>query len=166
MHIILCSYQDDATSSTLESLFSCFCTWDPRLPGCPFTSVSPGFETSSGYSSQDLLGRSSKLLQGSRTEPEAVAAIAAALETRGFASTEITLHKKDAKMLRDLLCVVPVLDAGAMLVGVLEVHCDLDEKSKREVVDEHFINRWCEQVRLLVEVALVRRSRLGLRQAG
>jgi hypothetical protein len=85
-------------------------------------------------------------LQGARTEAEAVADLAAAIDARSFGSAEITLHKKDGKVFRGLVCVVPVLDAGGLLVGVLEVHCDLDEKAKREAIDEHFINRWCEQV--------------------
>lgn len=59
----------------------------------------------------------------------------------------MTNNRKDGRTWRNVLCVVPLLDAAGRLVRWLGIQCDIDDKRKREHVDEHYVTRWAEQVR-------------------
>lgn len=66
----LCAYlQDESAVSAAEALMQSWCVTDPHLPGHPVVYVSPGFEATTGFSSQDIVGKSCRLLQGPKTEP-------------------------------------------------------------------------------------------------
>eukprot|EP00877_Chromochloris_zofingiensis_P009791 jgi/Chrzof1/5065/Cz15g10150.t1 len=139
--------EDESAVSAAEALMQSWCVTDPHLPGHPVVYVSPGFEATTGFSSQDIVGKSCRLLQGPKTEPEAVEVLSTAIREHSFACVEMTNNRKDGRTWRNVLCVVPLLDAAGRLVRWLGIQCDIDDKRKREHVDEHYVTRWAEQVK-------------------
>ena len=55
--------QDEGTSATVEQVMYSITVSDPAQEGNPLVFVSPGFETLTGYTSEEVLGRNCKLLQ-------------------------------------------------------------------------------------------------------
>lgn len=76
----------------------------------------------------------------------AVQAIKDGFADKRCTGTEITNFRKDGRQFQNLLCIVPVMDAYDNLLKYVGIQCDLDEKRKRENVDEHYQVRWQEQV--------------------
>lgn len=139
--------EDDTMASVMESLMHSFCIMDPLQPGNPIIFISPGFESMTGYSWPEVSGRNCKILKGPKTDKAAVDELAAGMERGQLVSVELVNYRKDGKPFRNLVCVVPCLDSGGQVLKFIGVQCDLDERAKRDVIDEHFTTRWVEQVR-------------------
>ncbi len=85
--------------------------------------------------------------QGKAPDKEKVSVIKQGLRERLFTAVELTNYRKDGRPFHNLLCVVPVLDAYDQLLKFVGLQCDLDDKKRRDHVDEHFAAKWQEQVR-------------------
>mmetsp|Transcript_33534 Transcript_33534/g.74200 ORF Transcript_33534/g.74200 Transcript_33534/m.74200 type:complete len:874 (-) Transcript_33534:546-3167(-) len=139
--------EDEPVASTVESIMYSVTVSDPRMDRNPLVFVSPGFEVMTGYAAAEVLGANCKLLQGKAPDAEAVKQLRSGLEERRFSSVEITNYRKDGRAFQNLLCLIPMLDAYDNLTNYIGVQCDLDDRRKRDHVDEHYQAKWTEQVR-------------------
>jgi PAS domain S-box-containing protein len=94
---------------------------DARQADYPITFVSPGFESLTGYSAAEVLGRNCRLLQGPDTDRATVAELRHALERGEAVSKEILNYRKDGSAFWNQLSIVPLhSEAGTtQLLGVL-----------------------------------------------
>ncbi|MFC3689456.1 SpoIIE family protein phosphatase [Aquipuribacter hungaricus] len=101
---------------------------DPALPDDPLVWVNPAFTRTTGYTSDDVVGRNCRFLQGPGTDRETVARISAALrEGRGCVETLLN-YRKDGSAFWNQVSVTPVLDPEGRLVNFVGVQADVTER--------------------------------------
>ena len=95
-------------------------------------SANAAFVAISGYSEAELLGRTCWLMQGARTNPETVAAIAAALNDGTLFSGEILNYRKDGSPFWNDLTITPVFQAPGTLSHFIGVTRDITERRHQD----------------------------------
>ncbi|GFH23214.1 putative LOV domain-containing protein, partial [Haematococcus lacustris] len=139
--------EDETTATQVEAMMYSCCVSDPGTARNPLVYVSPGFETLTGYARDEVLGVNCKLLQGKAPDRSKVSTLTKSLEVDKFAVLDLVNFRKDGRPFNNLVCIVPVFDGYGNLIKFVGIQCDLDEKSKRETVDDAFKQAWQEQVR-------------------
>jgi PAS domain S-box-containing protein len=84
---------------------------DPHLPDNPLVAVNSAFETLTGYSRGEILGRNCRFLAGSETEPRLSEAIRTGIREQRPVLVEILNFKKDGTPFRNAVLVAPLFDA-------------------------------------------------------
>ncbi|KAL6756210.1 kinase-like domain-containing protein [Haematococcus lacustris] len=139
--------EDETTATQVEAMMYSCCVSDPGTARNPLVYVSPGFETLTGYARDEVLGVNCKLLQGKAPDRSKVSTLTKSLEVDKFAVLDLVNYRKDGRPFNNLVCIVPVFDGYGNLIKFVGIQCDLDEKSKRDTVDDAFKQAWQEQVR-------------------
>jgi PAS domain S-box-containing protein len=100
---------------------------DATRPGFPILYANPGFERLTGYSAPEVVGRNCRFLQGPRTNPAAVAAVAQALAA--FQPISITLlnYRKDGTSFWNELRLAPVRNADGRPWRVIGMQHDVTD---------------------------------------
>ncbi len=98
----------------------------------PIVYVSPGFERMTGYSSEEVLGRNCRLLQGKDTDPGEVSRIHKAVETGESCSVELLNYRKDGSQFWNELSISPVRDAAGGLTHFVGVQADVTARRSLE----------------------------------
>ncbi len=88
---------------------------DPSLPDNPMIYVSEEFETQTGYSPEEAVGRNCRFLQGPETNPHAVEAIRQALQAQTTFSIDILNYRKDGTPFMNRLRIRPIFDERGAL---------------------------------------------------
>ena len=100
---------------------------DARLPDMPIVYVNPMFETMSGYSSAEILGRNCRFLQGSEVNQPGLVAIRAAIASQSNGYAKLRNYRKDGSMFVNELFISPVKDAAGVVthfVGIQHLETD------------------------------------------
>jgi sigma-B regulation protein RsbU (phosphoserine phosphatase) len=105
---------------------------DAQAPGHPNIYVNPALCEITGYTRDELLGNSMKLLQGPETDPAAVDEIRRAL-SRGE-TCEVTLknYRKDGTPFWNELLISPVIDEDGKTTHYIGIQTDVTERRKAE----------------------------------
>ena len=98
-------------------------------PGCLMSYVNPAMVALTGYSRRELEGRNCRVLQGPKTEPEAVAKMVDAIRKAAPLTLELTNYKRDGTEFLNVLTLKPVRDSTGVYrycIGVIwsEAHAD------------------------------------------
>jgi PAS domain S-box-containing protein len=93
-------------------------------PGAEIVSVNPAFEALTGYSSNEVLGRNCRFLQGEGTEMNLVQDLSEALRIGQPFQVELTNYRKDGSSFKNLLAIQPVHDSHARYLYCLGVLAD------------------------------------------
>ena len=91
-------------------------------------SVNPGFEQITGYSPDEVEGRTCRFLQGVATQSEAIAGIREALAAQRSFSGEILNYRKDGAAFWNELTISPVKDSNGKLTHFVGVVRDITER--------------------------------------
>jgi PAS domain-containing protein len=67
----------------------------PKIDGNPIVFVNQAFSSLIGYSPEASIGRNCRFRQGADTDPQAIAAIRAGLESGADVSVELVNHRAD-----------------------------------------------------------------------
>ncbi len=97
------------------------------------TYVNDEAERITGYSRQDLLGKSSALLEGPASDTATVQRIKQAMDNGQAFSGEILNYRKDGTPFWNELSITPVFDAAGRLSQFVGVQRDISERKRREV---------------------------------
>ncbi|MEX5728497.1 PAS domain S-box-containing protein [Rhodovulum iodosum] len=89
---------------------------DPSLPDNPMIYVSEEFETQTGYSAEEAVGRNCRFLQGPDTDPHAVEAIRHALKAQTRFTIDILNYRKDGTPFMNRLRIRPIFDDQGQLL--------------------------------------------------
>jgi PAS domain S-box-containing protein len=90
---------------------------DPRLPDNPIVYASPGFYHLSGYTSDQVLGRNCRFLQGPGTDPKAVDVIRTAVANGSDATVCLLNYKADGTPFWNQFFVAALRDADNCIVN-------------------------------------------------
>ncbi|HEX2874176.1 MAG TPA: response regulator [Polyangiaceae bacterium] len=105
---------------------------DPHAADNPIIYASPSFGQLTGYALADVLGRNCRFLQGTDTDPSAVAQLRAAVTEARACTVELLNYRKDGSTFWSNLAIYPVRDAGGTLVHFVGVQTDVTERRELE----------------------------------
>ena len=105
---------------------------DPHAPDNPIIFVNHAFVAMSGYTSEEIIGRNCRFLQGPETDRLAIAAIRDAIDNREEISTEILNYKKDGTTFWNALFISPVYDQQGELVYFFASQLDVSRRRDAE----------------------------------
>ena len=98
---------------------------DPRLPGCPITFCNKGFTELTGYTSQEIVGKNCRFLQGESTDKQKVQEIRDAIENKQAITTILRNYKKDGAEFWNELTISPITDTAGNLNYYLGLQYDV-----------------------------------------
>lgn len=108
---------------------------DPHQPDNPIIYASPSFETLTGYSASEALGRNCRLLQGKDTDPEAIGRLRKAIHQVQPCTVDLLNYKKDGTPFWNQLSISPVRDDFGRLTHFVGVQTDV---TSRKTLEEQF----------------------------
>lgn len=125
--------RERATEAMTQGLVIIDATTDER----PIVYVNPAFEELSGYSREELVGRSPTAFDGPETDSEAVSALLAALEKEKSFSGEMIAYRKNGTAYWSSLRISPVYDERGTVTHFISIHTD---DTLRRRVEEQFLH--------------------------
>jgi phosphoserine phosphatase RsbU/P len=105
---------------------------DPSLPDNPLIYVNEGFETLTGYTAQEVLGRNCRFLQGHQTDPLVAEEIRTAIREQRPCLVELINHRKDGTAFWNRLSITPVRDSAGHLTHFIGVQSDITNRKNAE----------------------------------
>jgi two-component system cell cycle sensor histidine kinase/response regulator CckA len=104
---------------------------DPNQAGGPIVFANPAVERLTGYSLEELLGRSPQILLGKDTDATAIATIRDAVANRQACAVELLNYRKNGTTFWNALTMAPVWDSGR-LTHLIWVQTDVTERRMLE----------------------------------
>ena len=111
----------------IESSVSAICITDNLASDKPIVYVNPAFERITGYSSQEVLGRNPRLLQGTDLAQPELIAVRAALHDQRPCHVVLRNYRKDGSMYWNELNIAPVRNDAGMVTHYIGVHTDISD---------------------------------------
>ncbi len=105
---------------------------DPNLPGNPIVFVNPAFARITGYSAEDAIGRSCRMLQGRDTDLPTVERLRKAIAQRKPVTVTIRNYRKDGRTFWNELSVNPVFDEQKQLIHFVGIQTDVTDRVRAE----------------------------------
>ena len=105
---------------------------EPAQPENRIIYASPGFERLTGYSADEVIGWNCRFLQGSQTDPAAVARLRQAIRDEEPCTVELLNYKKDGTPFWNELSVSPVMNADGKLTHFVGVQVDVTGRRRLE----------------------------------
>ncbi|WP_143448599.1 SpoIIE family protein phosphatase [Kineosporia sp. A_224] len=98
---------------------------DAQAPDSPLLWVNPAFTTVTGYTSEEVVGRNCRFLQGPGTDPSARAQLREALAAGQSVTTTILNYRKDGSAFWNLVAINPVHDDAGTLTHFVGIQSDV-----------------------------------------
>lgn len=116
---------------------------DPRQSDNPIVLANRSFLDETGYSSEEVIGRNCRFLQGPQTDPEAVNKIRAAVCAEQQITIELINHRKDGTPFWNQLYISPIFDDDGKLVYFFASQLDTTKRHHAEDLElaEHKLLR-------------------------
>ena len=106
----------------------------------PIIYANEGFERLTGYTSQDVIGRNCRFLQGQTTDPHTVSEIRRAIEQGTECTVELLNHRKDGTPFWNRLSLTPLPDPSGRVAHFVGVQSDITElketKDRLEIANQ------------------------------
>ncbi len=127
---------------TVEKARTAMVVTDPTLPDNPIVFANQAFQRMSGYSSDELLGRNCRFMQGPSTDPQAIARVGEAIRQRHDITIDLVNYRKDGSSFLNELYISPAYGPDGELRYFFG--CQTDATSYRDTVDrlEGNDDRW------------------------
>jgi PAS domain S-box-containing protein len=103
-------------------------------PGPRIVYVNPAFTRITGYSQEEVLGRSPRLLQGPATSRKELDKIRKALQTHSKVKVEIINYTKDGKEFWVEFCIIPVPDENKKVTHFLAIQRETTHKKHTKTI--------------------------------
>ncbi len=119
-------------SKILDSCVNGVSLADPDLEDMPLVYVNKAFETITGYTLAETVGKNCRFLQGEEHDQPAVNKIRDAIKNRK--SVEVTLHnyRKNGELFYNHLVMSPLFDSDGNLLYFLGVQLDVTSRIRAE----------------------------------
>jgi diguanylate cyclase (GGDEF)-like protein/PAS domain S-box-containing protein len=105
---------------------------DSQLPGEPLIYVNRSFELMTGYSSEEVIGRNCRFLQGTDRNQRALLEVRAALREGRDCEVLLRNYRKDGALFWNELRLSPVHDDRGRIVNFVGVQNDVTERKSAE----------------------------------
>ncbi|WP_298959278.1 PAS domain-containing protein [uncultured Roseibium sp.] len=122
----------DLLKSILEGSPDTISVSDVSQPDLPLTYVNPAFTKTTGYASDEALGRNCRFLQGESTNRDDVARIRKAIEDQKPIDIIVLNYKKDGEPFLNALRMAPIFDKSGRLSAYLGIQRDITQERLRE----------------------------------
>jgi PAS domain S-box-containing protein len=110
---------------------------DPNLPDDPLVYVNPAFERTTGYTSEEVLGRNCRFLQGEDRDQPALGELRAALNEGRHCTVVLRNYRKDGALFWNELSVYPVRGEERRMTNFVGVQNDITERIRAgEILSE------------------------------
>jgi methyl-accepting chemotaxis protein PixJ len=106
---------------------------DPRQPDNPIIFCNPAFESITGYSQQEVIGRNCRFLQGQQTDPIAIDQVREAIQFGYECQVVIQNYRKDGTLFWNELTVSPVRDTSGQIINFIGIQTDI---THRKLIEE------------------------------
>jgi PAS domain S-box-containing protein len=100
---------------------------DPAAPDNPIIFSNPGFAKMTGYSTEEILGRNCRFLQGPEADPATISEIRDAIRQRRLFAGLIKNRRKNGEIFWNDLLITPVFDANGELINFVGLQRDVTE---------------------------------------
>ena len=115
-------------SKILDSCINGVTLADPDQEDMPLVYANKAFETITGYSQEETLGRNCRFLQGNDRDQEAVAKLKAAISNKEAVEVTLRNYKKNGELFYNHLMMMPLFDSKGNLLYFLGVQYDATEQ--------------------------------------
>lgn len=105
---------------------------DPAQPNCPIVYVNHGFESMTGYTATEAVGRSFEFLQGRDTDPASVAEMYEAFCEQRSCTVELLHYRKNGTMFWNAMQFAPVCNNSGKLLRYVAFMSDVTERRHME----------------------------------
>ena len=105
---------------------------DPDLPDMPIVYANKAFETISGYSQEEVVGRNCRFLQGEDRNQEGRFLIRQAIEDCQPIEVTLRNYRKDGELFYNHLALTPLFDREGKLIYYLGVQYDVTRQVRAE----------------------------------
>jgi len=105
---------------------------DATEPDEPLIYVNDQFESLTGYTKAEVIGRNCRFLQGEDTDPEAVTTIRDAIEAEEPVSVELRNYRKDGTGFWNHVTIAPIRDADGDVTQYVGFQEDVTDRTERE----------------------------------
>ena len=112
-----------------EPLPHAFSVVDVRQAGLPLVYVNAAWESLTGYSRSEVIGRNSRLLQGPGTEEAVVAQLVHAIREQRACQVVLTNYGKGGERFRNGLSLHPVSDSNGEYRYIVGLSSDADSEN-------------------------------------
>nr|AML78446.1 putative LOV domain-containing protein [Hakea prostrata] len=111
----------------LSTLQQTFVVSDATKPDCPIVYASAGFFTMTGYSTEEVVGRNCRFLQGPDTNQNEIAKIREAVRTGKTYSGRLLNYKKNGTPFWNLLTVTPIKDDTGKVIKFIGMQVEVSK---------------------------------------
>ncbi|WP_135305764.1 PAS domain S-box protein [Haloarcula amylovorans] len=98
----------------------------------PLIYANEAFESVTGYSESEILGRNCRFLQGPKTDPEAVATLRDGIEAERPVTTELLNYRRDGTPFWNRVTVTPIEDETGTVTHLLGFQQEVTERKRSE----------------------------------
>lgn len=127
-------------SKILDSCVNGVTLADPDLPDMPLIYANKAFESITGYSQQEVVGRNCRFLQGEDRDQEARAQIREAIGNCQPVEVTLRNYRKNGELFYNHLALTPLFDREGRLIYYLGIQYDVT----KQVLAEEEIKRLSE----------------------
>ena len=107
---------------------------DPNQPDDPLVYVNPAFERTTGYTSEEVLGRNCRFLQNEDRDQPGVGELRAAVHEGRHCSVVLRNYRKDGTLFWNELSIYPVRDEEHRVTNFVGVQNDITERIRAEEI--------------------------------
>jgi len=111
-----------------QSLVHGFLITDPAQEDNPITYVNKAMEQMTGYSSEDILGKNCRFLQGENTDRDSIERIKEAIATQQSVTVTLKNYHKDGSEFWNELTLSPVQDLAGKTVNYVGIQQDVSHR--------------------------------------
>jgi PAS domain S-box-containing protein len=107
---------------------------DPNQPDDPIVYVNPAFERTTGYASEEVLGRNCRFLQREDRDQPALGKLRAAVYEGRHCTVVLRNYRKDGSLFWNELSIYPVRDEDGRMTNFVGVQNDVTERIRAEEI--------------------------------
>src|ERR687898_3341437 len=107
---------------------------DPNQPDDPLVYVNPAFEMTTGYASEEVLGRNCRFLQDEDRDQPALGELRTAVHEGRHCTVVLRNYRKDGTLFWNELSIYPVRDEGGRMTSFVGVQNDITERIRSEEI--------------------------------
>ncbi len=126
------SGQDDIFFAAVEMTRMPMIVTDPNQADNPIVFANVAFLELTGYTTEEILGRNCRFLQGEDTDRDTVSAVRNAIEKRTDIAVELLNYRKDGSAFWNALFVSPVFDGEGKLLYFFASQLDVSRRRDAE----------------------------------
>ena len=105
---------------------------DATQEGLPIVYINPAFESITGYSAQEVIGKNCRFLQGQETNQEPLQKLRTALQECRECNVVLRNYRKDGNLFWNDLYISPVKDESGNLTHYIGVQADITERKQAQ----------------------------------